>query len=137
MGVRGIRPKWDPYFLAIAETVALRADCSRRQVGCVIVDANRRVVSTGYNGSPRGGPSCLLGACPRATSGVSPGSSYDTGVGVCIALHAEQNALLYSDYSRITGGTAYITDKPCDGCTRLLRGTTLATVIWPEGRFQL
>lgn len=59
------RPDWDMYFLGIAEAVAARGDCTRRQVGAVIADQNHRVISTGYNGSYPGGPSCLAGQCPR------------------------------------------------------------------------
>lgn len=59
-----VRPSWDEYFLGIAKAVAVRADCTRRQVGAVIVRDNR-IVATGYNGGPSGGPSCLSGQCPR------------------------------------------------------------------------
>lgn len=62
------RPDWDTYFLGIAEAVAVRGECTRRQVGAVIVDPVRhRIVEggTGYNGAPAGMPSCLDGACPR------------------------------------------------------------------------
>lgn len=96
------RPDWDDYFLGIAEAVARRADCRRRHVGAVLV-ANNRIVATGYNGAPSGGPSCLAGQCPRGlldSAAVAPGSSYDTGAGSCVALHAEQNCLLYADRSR-------------------------------------
>lgn len=58
------RPDWDEYFLIIAQAVATRADCSRREVGAVIVK-NHRIVSTGYNGAPAGDGGCLSGACPR------------------------------------------------------------------------
>jgi dCMP deaminase len=59
------RPGWDEYFLKIAEDVAARADCTRRQVGAVLVKRNR-VLSTGYNGAPAGEPGCLTDrACPR------------------------------------------------------------------------
>lgn len=59
-----IRPGWDEYFLKIAEAVALRANCTRRKAGAVIVK-HRRIVSTGYNGAPAGEPGCLDGHCPR------------------------------------------------------------------------
>jgi len=127
------RPDWDDYFLAIAKTVARRADCTRRKVGAVVVDVDRRIVGTGYNGGPSGGKSCLAGECPRGTMSkteVKPGSSYDTGAGACIALHAEQNAIAYSDYSKRKGGSIYITCEPCDGCWRELSGSGIRYVYW-------
>lgn len=126
---------WDDYFLDIARAVAARADCTRRQVGAVIVDDHHRIVSTGYNGAPAGRPGCLTaGACPRglmSLESVSPGSSYDTGAGSCIAVHAEANALLYADGMRSRGATLYCTDEPCDGCQRLIDGAGITRVVWP------
>lgn len=129
------RPDWDEYGLLLANAASARADCSRRAVGAAIFDRERRVVSTGYNGSYPGGPSCLAGGCPRAQSNVLPGSSYDTGPGSCIAVHAEANAVLYSDRARLDGATIYITDAPCDGCKKLLRSTRIKRVVWPGGEY--
>lgn len=130
------RPDWDEYFLGIAEAVSKRADCTRSKVGAVVVDSALRIAGTGYNGAYPGGPSCLAGECPRGTKSreqVVPGTSYDTGVGACIALHAEQNALLYSSRDSRTGGTIYITREPCDGCLRMLKGSGLQrAVFWSE-----
>lgn len=129
------RPSWDEYGLAGAAWVATRADCSRRQVGALILDTEHRVVATGYNGSYPGGPSCLGGDCPRAQSDVPPGSSYDTGVGSCIAVHAEANALLFADRNRLPGATLYVTDAPCQGCEKLIMNTRLERVVYPDGYF--
>lgn len=129
------RPDWDEYGLLIAIAASARADCSRRKVGAAILDRERRVVSTGYNGSFPSGPSCLAGECPRAQSNVVPGSSYDTGPGSCIAVHAEANAVLYADRARLQDATIYITDAPCDGCKKLLRNTRIKRVVWPEGEY--
>lgn len=128
-----MRPDWDEYFLQIAAAVSRRADCTRRQIGAVIVKDNR-IVSTGYNGAPAGHPGCLSGACPRGHKSleeVAPGSSYDTGAGSCISLHAEQNAVIYGDYARMKRGTIYVTDVPCDGCARMIQGTGLARLVTP------
>ncbi|MFC9974332.1 deoxycytidylate deaminase [Spirillospora sp. NPDC127200] len=127
------RPDWDEYFIKIAEAVALRGDCTRRQVGAVVVDGSRRIVSTGYNGSQPSGPSCLAGECPRARSGVEPGSSYDTGPGTCHAVHAEANALLYAGRDGTSGSTLYLTTEPCDGCWRLIHAAGISRVVWPDG----
>ena len=128
------RPDWTTYWLDVARAVAARADCSRRQVGAVIVDEQNRLVSSGYNGSPPGGPSCLKGECPRgqmSKEAVAPESSYDSGAGMCIAVHAEANAIIYGDPFRMRGGTVYVTDKPCVGCQRLIDGMGLG-VVWDE-----
>lgn len=124
------RPDWDQYFLGIANAVAARADCERRRVGAVVVK-DRRVRGTGYNGAPAGYPGCV--SCPRRVSTVAPGSSYDTGAGMCVAVHAEANALLYCDRDDLIGATLYITTNPCDGCLKLIRATGIVRVVWPEG----
>jgi dCMP deaminase len=128
------RPDWDEYFLGIAAAVAVRADCRRRRVGAVLV-SNNRIVATGYNGAPSGGPSCLAGQCPRGLLGesVAPGSSYDTGAGACVALHAEQNCLLYADRSRTESASIYITHEPCEGCRRMIAGSGVVRAVWPGG----
>lgn len=141
-----------------------RADCTRRRVGAVIVEPHRhRVIGLGYNGAEPGGPSCLKGGCPRGRhyprlerwpdgstridvcacgkdwpcpDAVPPGSSYDTGPGVCIASHAEQNALAdVTSPERLTGATMYVTEEPCGGCVRQVRNTTeITAIVWPGGR---
>ena len=124
------RPTFDEYFLGIATAVAARADCTRRQVGAVVVK-DRRIVGTGYNGAPAGDPGCVT--CPRRTSDAEPGSSYDTGPGQCVAIHAEANALLYTDRTDLVGSTIYATCMPCDGCFKLIRGAGVTRVVTPEG----
>ena len=158
------RPSWDDWGLGLAQAVSARADCTRRKVGAVIVDKDHRVVSTGYNGSPPGGPSCLAGGCPRGQhfkdrrycyvhgsdtcscavwqcacrndwpcdQAVQPGSSYDTGLGSCIALHAEQNAIIWASPERLRDSTIYITCAPCDGCARLIAGVGIIKVVFPN-----
>lgn len=64
---------------------------------------------------------------------VAPRSSYDTGAGSCIAVHAEANALLYADGMRTRGATLYCTDKPCDGCQRLIEGAGIERVVFARG----
>lgn len=125
------RPSWDEWGLALAATVALRADCSRRRVGAVLMTPDHSIVATGYNGAPPGERGCLAGGCPRATSEVAPGSSYDTGPGACIAIHAEQNALLRASWAEQQDATLYITDEPCEGCWRIIRASPVSRVVWP------
>jgi dCMP deaminase len=126
-----LRLSWDEYFINIAYSVALRADCRRREVGCVLVDTDRRIIATGYNGAPAGVPGCLAGNCPRGLLGydaVQEFTDYDTGPGRCIAIHAEANALLYAR-TNCKGATAYITDAPCPTCTKLLRAAGVRRVV--------
>ena len=128
------RPPWGDWAMSIAEAVAARADCSRAQVGAVIMTADMRIVATGYNGAPSGMPGCLTsGACPRATVGRDYGSSYDTGPGACISIHAEANAIIRASWADMDGSTLTTTKKPCDGCWKLIRATPLARIEWPGG----
>lgn len=133
------RPSKKEWAINLARAVAKRADCTRRQVGAVTFDKDFRVISTGYNGAPSGKPGCLSdGACPRgkmSKTDVVPGSSYDTGAGSCIAIHAEANAIMFADPVRRVGGTMYVTDEPCDGCMKFIEGSGLIAVYWPEGQW--
>lgn len=130
-----MRPSWDEWGLALAHTVGTRADCTRRQVGCALLDADRRVIATGYNGAPAGAPGCLSGACPRGQltyDQVREHADYDTGPGRCVAVHAEMNALLWARQS-VAGATVYITHPPCPGCSKHLAAARVARVVWPDG----
>lgn len=131
-----MRPSWIEWGLGIAEAVASRADCTRREVGAVLLDKHYRVVSTGYNGYPAGAVGCLAGGCPRGRLTYEELPAY-TEYSNCAALHAEENAVLYADPERMRGGTMFVTDAPCNNCERLLRGLQLERVVWPEGRVVL
>lgn len=127
----------DQHAVIVAFAVSLRADCTRRRVGCVVYDTHGRIIGTGYNGAPPGRPGCLsAGACPRgqmSKTQVLPGSSYATGAsGACIANHAERNGVMFSDPIGRRGGTMAVTDAPCDDCSLMLAGSGLARVLWPE-----
>jgi dCMP deaminase len=119
------RPGWDEWFLNIANTVAQRADCSRRRVGCVLVKGNR-ILGTGYNGALPGEKGCLAGGCPRAFSTVPPGASYAHGPGECISLHGEMNSILYA-------AKYGISTDPCITCSRVMQQAGIVRVVWPDG----
>lgn len=129
------RPSWDSYFLAIAAVVATRADCTRRQVGAVIVKAHR-IVATGYNGAPAGMPGCLSGACPRGRLSYDElahqGASYDN----CLSIHAEANALLYASRDACEGATLYVTCSPCADCYKLLKGAGIVRMLCPDAEWK-
>lgn len=125
------RPSWNDYFLEIAEVVSLRADCQRRQVGCVLVDEDHRIIGTGYNGTEPGGASCLKGECPRGLLGydvVEEFTNYDSGPGKCVSTHAEINALIWARTS-CKGATAYVTDQPCPTCAKALAAAGVRQVV--------
>jgi len=131
------RPSWDEWALGLAAAAALRSDCLRSKVGAIVLDEGHRVLAAAYNGYPSGSPACgTTGGCPRGRLSqveLAPGSPY-TGVGVnaaCRAVHAEANALLYSDPLR--RHTMAVTREPCQGCEVLLAGSGLARVVWPGG----
>ena len=125
------RPSWDKVWMDVADTIARRSRCSRAQIGAVVVSANQRVASTGYNG-----PAATLDVegdciewCPRAQGLVPLDNMYDT----CPSIHAEANALLYVDRSRIEGGTIYITDVACLQCAKLVSNSGVARVVMRVG----
>lgn len=97
-----LRPTWDQYFMQLANLAARRSNCMRRQVGCVVV-REKRVISTGYNGTPRNVTNCNEGGCPRCNTG-SVGCGGGAGLNTCLCLHAEENALLEAGRERIGGG---------------------------------
>lgn len=114
------RQSWDDYFLDIAEIVAKRSTCDRAYVGCVLVNNDHRIVSTGYNGSVSGNPHCIdVGHVMRDSH--------------CIAtIHAEMNALLYCAKEGISvkGCTAYVTHFPCLNCTKSLIQAGITRIVY-------
>jgi dCMP deaminase len=111
------RPEPDAYFMGIALAVRARANCTGRRVGAIIV-RDRRILSTGYNGTPSQMTNCEDGGCQRcATPDAYPsGEGYD----LCICVHAEQNALLAAARFGVSidGCTLYTTLQPCFGCLK-------------------
>lgn len=101
----------DLYYLNIAKEVAARATCLRRRYGAVIVK-NDEIISTGYNGAPRGEPNCIdVGYCQREAIGAAKGERYE----LCKSIHAEQNAIISAARRDMMGGTIYITGIEKDG----------------------
>lgn len=121
------RPSWDETWMSVADTVALRSRCSRAQIGAVIVDVNKRIIATGYNGPAAN--LMLKGECinwcERAQGKTGLGSAYDG----CPSIHAEANALLYVDRSAIEGGTIYVTGAPCMQCAKLISNSGVKRVV--------
>jgi len=118
------RPNWDDYFLKIAEDVATRATCDRKLVGAVITFRSR-ILSTGYNGAPRGLPHC---------SGET-GVGHELVDGHCVrTAHAEGNAIANAARAgvAIEGGTLYTTASPCYDCMKLIINAGIVRVVAGE-----
>lgn len=101
--------------------------CGKRQYGAVLVDENGHVVGIGYNGGPSGFIHCKDGGCPRLQQNSPNGSNYDN----CIAVHAEANALLHSDYSS-KPTKIYVNGPPCFSCAKLIANSTVNHVYFVE-----
>ncbi len=123
------RPDWDEYFMAIAKTVSLRSNCIKRRVAAVIVK-DKRIISTGYNGTPRGITNCNEGGCPRCNSMTASGHGLDE----CICSHAEENAITQAAYHGVSvkSATIYITLSPCLTCAKMIINTGIAEVVYNQ-----
>lgn len=102
--------------------------CAKRQYMAVVLSPEGRVVGMGYNGGPSGFGHCTDGYCPRLAQGSTSGSNYDN----CISLHAEENALLYSDWSARQGGTLVVNGPPCFGCAKKIAGSGVRHLVFIE-----
>ncbi|KAI9782666.1 MAG: Deoxycytidine monophosphate (dCMP) deaminase [Peltula sp. TS41687] len=122
---RRIRPEWDQYFMGLASLAAQRSNCMKRRVGCVLV-RDRRVISTGYNGTPRHMKNCLEGGCTRCNLG-------ETSLSTCLCLHAEENALLEAGRERIRENTILYCDTcPCLTCSIKIVQVGISEVVYNQ-----
>lgn len=116
---------WDEYFMDVATVVASKATCDRKLVGAVIV-LNRTLVSTGYNGAPRGMPEC--GEVGHELKDMGGRAS-------CVrTVHGEANALIQAARTgaRVEGGTVYTTASPCYDCMKLIINSGIIRVVCKE-----
>ncbi len=122
-----MRPQWDTYFMKIAEDVATRSTCTRRQVGAVIVK-DKRILTTGYNGVPTGITHCTPETCIRTLLNIPSGERHE----LCRGLHAEQNAIIQGALHgvSINGAKIYVTHQPCSICTKMLINSGIKTFIY-------
>ncbi len=120
----------DQYFMGVADAVSKRASCIRRQVGAVIV-LEGRIISTGYNGTPRGIKNCDEGGCERCNS---PSATSGIGLSECLCSHAEENAIAQAAYHGVAvkGSLIYTTLFPCKTCAKLLINSGIKEVIYSE-----
>ena len=123
------RPDWHTYFMNIAHVAKSRGNCLRRQVAAVIVK-DQQVISTGYNGTPRGVTNCCDGGCPRCASDAPSGAD----LGECICSHAEENAITQAagHGTSVKGATIYCTLSPCLMCAKMIINAGIVSVIYDE-----
>ena len=126
----------DEYYIGIAEAVLERSTCLRRRYGAVLVK-NDEIVSTGYNGSPRGEANCCdIGYCEREANNIPKGERYE----MCVAIHAEDNAITSAGRDKANGATLYIVGKnvadgsyanpsPCMMCRRKIVNAGVGRVV--------
>ncbi len=120
------KPTFDEIYMNLAGELSKRSHCVKRQVGAVIAK-DTRIVSLGYNGPPAGTHNCdeqwPEQGCPRSEKG-----------GCSLALHSEENAILYAAKNNITlsGATLYVTLSPCLACARMIYTSGIKRVVYLE-----
>ncbi len=121
------RPGWDDYFMSIAQVVASRSNCVKRKVAAVVVK-DRRIISTGYNGTPRGTRNCNEGGCPRCNNLAPSGTALDD----CLCSHGEENAITQAAYhgTSLKNSALYSTFSPCLLCTKMIINAGIVEVIF-------
>ncbi|MBU1196998.1 AAA family ATPase [Candidatus Micrarchaeota archaeon] len=123
------RPSWDEYFMGIAKQVAVRSNCMKRQVAAIIAK-DKRIISTGYNGTPRSVKNCNEGGCPRCNNFAESGKALEE----CLCSHGEENAIVQAAYHGISvkGATIYSTFSPCLLCSKMIINSGLTRVVYNE-----
>ncbi len=121
------RPDWDEYFMSLAKVAAMRSNCVKRKVAAVII-RDKRIVSTGYNGTPRGTKNCFEGGCPRCNNLADSGTQLDE----CLCSHGEENAITQAAYHGVSvkNGTLYSTFAPCLMCTKMIINAGIREVVY-------
>ncbi|MCC8110408.1 MAG: cytidine deaminase [Ruminococcus sp.] len=134
----------DSYYLNIAKAVAARSTCLHRQYGAVIV-AGDEIIAMGYNGSPRGEVNCCdAGECycekhsvPIDKNAAKHGNQY----GTCVAVHAEQNAIISAARRDMRGAVLYLAclgesvdPTPCNYCDRMIKNAGIIKVVTRGGK---
>src|SRR5512136_803084 len=121
------RPSYDEYFMEMAHVVAKRSTCLRRQVGAILVK-DKHILSTGYNGAPKGLKHCAETGCLREDQNIPSGERHE----LCRGLHAEQNVIIQAAVfgTSIKGSTLYCTNTPCVVCVKMLINAGVQEIIY-------
>lgn len=125
---------WDEYFLELAKLVASRSKCLSRKVGAVLV-RDRMIISTGYNGPPRGAFHCPRPTCPRRRNGYRSGE----GIELCPAVHAEANAIVQAAANGTSTSETilYVAGNdvgPCKSCAGILINAGVSEIVSESSR---
>lgn len=123
------RPDNDTYFMKMAELVATRSTCLRRNVGAVVVK-EKRVLTTGYNGAPKGLRHCAEVGCVRLQNHIESGTRHE----LCRGVHAEQNAVIQAAYFGVSikDSTIYTTNFPCVMCAKILVNAGIREIVYKD-----
>lgn len=123
------RVPWPTYFMRIAYTVAERSTCLRRKVGAVAV-RDKRMIATGYNGTPSNIVHCSVLGCIRDINKIPSGHRHE----LCRGLHAEQNVIIQCAMHGLSlaGAEIYCTTEPCLICTKMLINCDIKAVYFAE-----
>ena len=113
--------------MEMAQVASKRSTCMRRSVGAVIVK-DKRLLATGYNGTPRGMAHCEEVGCLRTKLNVPSGKMHE----LCRGIHAEQNAVIQAAVHGVSvdGGTLYCTHQPCVVCTKILINAGIKKIVY-------
>jgi dCMP deaminase len=124
------RPSNDEYFMSMAYLVSSRSTCIRRKVGAIIVK-DKHILSTGYNGSPKGTRHCEELGCIREQLKIPSGTRHE----LCRGVHAEQNAVAQAAYFGVSvnGGIVYCTTFPCSMCAKILINSGITEIVYDNG----
>ncbi len=115
--------------MSLAFIASERATCTRRKVGAVVVK-DGHVLSTGYNGPPKGMKHCDVTGCLRKDLKVPSGERHE----LCMGLHAEQNAIIQAAYHgvSINNGSIYVTNRPCSVCAKMIVNAGIKEVVYAD-----
>lgn len=121
------RPSYDEYFMEMAHVVAKRSTCLRRMVGAILVK-EKHILSTGYNGAPKGLKHCSETGCLREDQNIPSGERHE----LCRGLHAEQNAIIQAAVFGVSikGSVLYCTNTPCVVCVKMLINAGVTEIIY-------
>ena len=124
-----MRPSIDEWAMELVSVVGKRATCKRHNIGAITI-RDKRILTTGYNGAPKGMPDCLELGCLRDELGIPSGTQQQT----CRAIHAEQNAIIQGSVHGISlvGSTMYCTHNPCIICTKMIINAGIVRVEFQE-----
>ncbi len=123
------RPTLDEYFMKMAYLISERSTCLRRNVGALIVK-DKRILTTGYNGAPRGIRHCSEVGCVRAEQKIPQGERHE----LCRGIHAEQNAIIQAAVFGVSikEGTLYTTHSPCVVCAKIIINAGIQEIVYAD-----